>query len=186
MQSLKSLLIGALIAAPAMTIAQERTAGGSLNQEAAWTALRNLIDQANGEVRTVRADVNAIKACALKGMLHSPGVAGADEAGCMAPMSTSMLWTYKASSTNTNWDQFTYTYPKGGITIPSNPYAIATHKTWGNECSSPYASGKCGALGQRCYVWDHEHSSEKIDPGCNKDCQKIEVITKRLNFFQCE
>jgi len=169
-----------------MTIAQERTAGGSLNQEASWNALRNLIEQATGDVKMVRADLNAIKACALKGMLHSPGVAGADEAGCMTPISTSMLWTYKESSTKTDTNQFTYTYPKG-LPLPTNPYAIATHKTWGGECASPYGnSGKCSVPGQRCYTWSSESYSKKIDGGCNKDCQFTTVTTKQLNFFQCE
>lgn len=51
MRSLTPLLLCALLAAPVVAVAQERTAGGNLQQEASWTALRTLADQANSNAK---------------------------------------------------------------------------------------------------------------------------------------
>ncbi|TKW61556.1 MAG: hypothetical protein DI628_02725 [Blastochloris viridis] len=60
-----------------MPSAQERTAGGSLGNEASWSALRNMIDKTNGDVNVVRVDLNAMKNCAAQGKIWKPG------AGCV-------------------------------------------------------------------------------------------------------
>lgn len=58
---------------------QERTAGGSLGNEASWNALKNLIDKTDGDVAIIKTDVNAIKDCATKGQIWQPGK------GCISP-----------------------------------------------------------------------------------------------------
>lgn len=68
------------------TFAQERTVGGPLQTEASWAALQNRIEATNGNVATLRADVDAMKKCNLMGKIHAPGVEGADANGCKSTM----------------------------------------------------------------------------------------------------
>lgn len=73
MQPLLSLLVGAALAVSLSVAAQERTAGGSLGNEASWTALKSMIGRTDGEVSILRTDVNAIKACAAQRKLWVSG-----------------------------------------------------------------------------------------------------------------
>ncbi|TKW60667.1 MAG: hypothetical protein DI628_07140 [Blastochloris viridis] len=63
--------------------AQERTAGGSLNMEASWSALQNIADQANNNAKSAHIRLNQVDACARKGAFYATGQAGADGNGCM-------------------------------------------------------------------------------------------------------
>lgn len=81
MRSLTPLLLGALLVAPALASAQERTAGSNLSQEASWNALKSLISKTDGDVQVTRVDVNALKAqmksvtdCARTGALWNGSV----------------------------------------------------------------------------------------------------------------
>lgn len=55
-----------LMLAPAMLVAQERTAGGTLRTEMSWAALSNLVDVANRRIDIVQTDVEKIKECAFQ------------------------------------------------------------------------------------------------------------------------
>ncbi len=52
-------------------IAQERTAGGSLQNEASWSALKSLVDKAQGDTNLNKIDIKAIKDCAASGKLYA-------------------------------------------------------------------------------------------------------------------
>ncbi|MBW9067142.1 hypothetical protein [Agrobacterium pusense] len=60
----------------AMPYAQERTAGGTLQNQASWTALQGLLEQANGNARNAHTRLNKTEACAQRGMLYAPGRSG--------------------------------------------------------------------------------------------------------------
>ena len=63
--------------------AQEVTAGGNLDTQMTWMALKSLADQANGNAKTSLILATAIKNCGVQDMLYSPGTAGADPTtGC--------------------------------------------------------------------------------------------------------
>lgn len=68
-----------------LAFSQERTAGGNLGLETNWNALKNLVDQANGNSKLALTLAEAIKRCGIKGTFYSPGVEGADEEGCLQP-----------------------------------------------------------------------------------------------------
>ncbi len=53
-------------------VAQERTAGGSLQTEASWTALQSMIGKTNGDVSIIKTDLNAMKACAADRKIWDP------------------------------------------------------------------------------------------------------------------
>lgn len=60
----------------AMPYAQERTAGGTLQNQASWSALQNLTEQANGNAKNAHIRLNKTEACAQRGMLYAPGRSG--------------------------------------------------------------------------------------------------------------
>lgn len=62
-------------------LAQERTAGGSLSQEAGWTALKSKIETTDGNLKVLKAN---IAACNKVYKLYAPGENGADVQGCIA------------------------------------------------------------------------------------------------------
>ncbi len=53
-------------------VAQERTAGGSLQTESSWTALKAMIGKTDGDVSLLKTDVNAIKSCAAQKKMWDP------------------------------------------------------------------------------------------------------------------
>ncbi len=72
--------------------AQERTASGNLQVESSWTALKVLVDAAQGTARTAQitadsalAKANRIEICNRKGLLYGPGVSGSDADDCISP-----------------------------------------------------------------------------------------------------
>jgi hypothetical protein len=62
-----SLLMVLMVAS--VVQAQERTAGGSLQAEASWGALKSMIERTDGNVATLKIDVNAMKACGALGKI---------------------------------------------------------------------------------------------------------------------
>lgn len=79
-----TIMFSAALALPLLAVAQERTAGGNLQTEATWTALKNATDQANGNAKMALSLAEAIKNCGMKGLVYAPGMAGADSTGCKA------------------------------------------------------------------------------------------------------
>ena len=97
---LRFLGLVALCALATPLHAQERTAGGSLNNQMTWTALKSLSEQANANAKTAKILAEAIAACGQKSMLYSPGQTGADAQGCKPAMpdpSTLNINTYTKS-----------------------------------------------------------------------------------------
>ncbi len=71
--------------------AQERTAAGNLQTETSWSALKTLVEAAQGTARTAQisadgamAKANRIEACNKKGLLYGPGVSGRDAEDCIS------------------------------------------------------------------------------------------------------
>ncbi|NTB05787.1 hypothetical protein [Agrobacterium tumefaciens] len=62
--------------------AQERTAAGSLQMQASWSALQSIADQANKNAQSAHIRLNRIDLCARKGMFYAPEQPGAEE-GCL-------------------------------------------------------------------------------------------------------
>lgn len=99
MRSLTPLVIGALLWAPAICLAQERTAGGSLQQEASWSALTNLIDQASASAKIANITANEalmiarkIELCGKAGLIYAPNTPDADAiTGCKSVTTSSQL-----------------------------------------------------------------------------------------------
>jgi hypothetical protein len=79
------MIASVALASVSFAHAQETTAGGSLQMETSWNALRLLVDGANNNARTAQILANAIRTCGIKGMFYSPGVAGVDGDSCKAP-----------------------------------------------------------------------------------------------------
>lgn len=67
-----------------MPYAQERTAGGPLDTQMSWTALKNLTDQASNNAKAAHIRLNQLEICAKKKMLYSPSTVGADGDGCIS------------------------------------------------------------------------------------------------------
>ncbi len=65
-----SALLGLAFVSPAA--AQERTAGGTLQNEASWAALQSLIGKVQGDVAVAKIDIEAIKNCARLGQVWNP------------------------------------------------------------------------------------------------------------------
>ncbi|TKW62057.1 MAG: hypothetical protein DI628_05410 [Blastochloris viridis] len=62
--------------------AQETVAGGTLDTQMSWAALKGVAEQANGNAKTSLALATAIRDCGIKDMIYSPGTNGADANGC--------------------------------------------------------------------------------------------------------
>lgn len=73
-----------LLLLPVSLHAQERTAGGSLSNEASWAALKSKIERTDGNLAVVKTDVDAMKSCAASGKIWKPGT-GCVEATIAAP-----------------------------------------------------------------------------------------------------
>ena len=78
-----SLLAILCLLAP-LAHAQERTATGTLDNQASWAALKSLTEQANTNAQTAHIRLNQWDICAKQGMLYAPGEAGANAQGCKA------------------------------------------------------------------------------------------------------
>jgi hypothetical protein len=88
MRFIPSLLVVACVAAPLMPAhALETTAGNTLQVQTNWSALKALIDKTDGDVRIVKADVDAIRACNGQSMFYMPADPRADEHGCKSSTS---------------------------------------------------------------------------------------------------
>ena len=78
-----SLLFATLLLVPTLSFAQERTASSGLEMQASWTALKSLVEQANGNAKIAKIGVDAIIACNEKKMLYAPNNAARDAGGCI-------------------------------------------------------------------------------------------------------
>ena len=86
-KKLPLLLATSLLALPLTGVhAQERTAGGSLQNQASWNALASLLEKTNGDVKTLGIQVNQQKTCNKKGAFWIPENKTADADGCVAPI----------------------------------------------------------------------------------------------------
>ncbi|TKW60640.1 MAG: hypothetical protein DI628_07000 [Blastochloris viridis] len=81
-----SLLLIAILCCTSISLhAQERTAGGNLQNEASWNALKGIADSANNNAKSAHIRLNQVEACGKLGMFYAPGAAGSDGQGCKAP-----------------------------------------------------------------------------------------------------
>jgi hypothetical protein len=71
-----------LLATPAM--AQERTAGSSLDTQMTWSGLSSQITTVKQRADSAHIRVDQVEVCGRKGMVYSPGN-GADGQGCVTP-----------------------------------------------------------------------------------------------------
>lgn len=77
-----AVICSAVLLAP-FTLAQERTAGSSLENQMTWTALSSMAKNAADKADMVDVRVNQIVVCSRKKMLYAPGMNGADSEGCV-------------------------------------------------------------------------------------------------------
>lgn len=109
------ILITLLASASLSANAQERTASGALNTEANWTALSNLVQQANSQARVAtiaatdaQTKANSMIGCAASGKLF-------DGTACK-PISGTLRANYvTASNTAFRWPSATATCPAGTV-----------------------------------------------------------------------
>ncbi len=84
MRYLTPLLLSTLLVLPHLPHAQERTATGNLDQQASWTALKNLAEQANGNAKIAKITSDKIVACNNVQKLYAPDNPAKDANGCIA------------------------------------------------------------------------------------------------------
>lgn len=143
---MKSIPILAAICLLAISAhAQERTAGGALDVQMTWTALKGIADAAKhqAEVATIAANAaldktKKIEACGLKGMFYTPEKAGADGEGCAA-IGGNNRWT----PSNIN----PHLWAKGG-------YIYTSHFAQRGIPACPTGAGlgiRCATKGSTCY-----------------------------------
>lgn len=80
-----------LLVMPVLGVSQERVAGGSLQQEASWSALKHLAELANSNAMLANTLAQALATCNDKKMLYSPSSADKDANGCIMPASPTMF-----------------------------------------------------------------------------------------------
>lgn len=161
--ALSAILGCLLVSSPAS--AQETTAGGTLDTQASWTALQNMLSATNGNVSLLRTDVNAMKTCAAtlkmwqpgkgcvdisdpdvakiiacgkQGKVYGSGTAGADGNGCVTMADNSLRWS------------------EGVRQMKAAPHTIAYMKelSKAKDCrvygGTDYGDGDSSIVGQRC------------------------------------
>lgn len=77
-------IIAAMVLVAPLVHAQERAAGGTLHTQMSWSALSSKIGVVDSKAVAANARLDQIEACGVKGMLYTPGQAGADPQGCKA------------------------------------------------------------------------------------------------------
>ncbi len=90
----------------------ESTANGSLDTQASWSALKNLIDINGMGINLLKVDVNKIRACNSQKKLWAPGP-GADADGCVATASGVQVTTVNNSAVAWRWPSVTVACPAG-------------------------------------------------------------------------
>jgi len=68
--------------------AQERYTPGTLQAEANWTAMKNLVTAADMKAEAAQILIEAMRGCAEKGLLYNPSATTADDQGCNASIAT--------------------------------------------------------------------------------------------------
>jgi hypothetical protein len=170
-------LVAITLLTPWIVNAQERTAGGSLQTEASWSALKNLIDKVQGDTTINKIDINAIKSCASQGKLYAGSgcqdvaiptdprvtsiidcgnqgkVYSADQHTCIK-VTGSNRWTYSRSGPTGG----TATHVKNAFTKMGIPLCSNGLNTLAKTCTT--LNTECGAIGD---------TSER---GCSSDGNK--------------
>lgn len=113
-------------------IAQERAAAGALDTQVSWTALKNLIDQANASSSSAHARIDQVVVCGKAGMLYAPETPGANAQGCVRPQVTT-----QNTPVNCEW----YNLPQGSkhLICPSNKVIMGLayeNDTWSRKTDS--------------------------------------------------
>ena len=99
MHKFSTLFLTAVLAMPVtFGQAQEFSSRGNLSAEVNWTSLNNLIGRNKGEIDVLRTDLDAMKGCSAKGMLHAPESPNKDANGCVGIISPNMVVQIEASS----------------------------------------------------------------------------------------
>lgn len=113
------------LAWPLGVFAQERAAGGNLEVQANWTALKNMITAQDMKITGLTDLANAIKGCGVKGMIYAPGTAGIDGQGCKTAggslATTRVQQTYNA-----------FRWPAGSVSCPAGTRVLSG----GASCTS--------------------------------------------------
>lgn len=109
-------MMAALCLAVAPVHAQERTASGPLETQASWSALKSMVESTNGNLATLRIEVDAIKKCGTQSMIYAPGGPNSDASGCASVGSSVQVGTV----TNTS----SYSTRTVNVTFPK-PFAKA-------------------------------------------------------------
>ena len=84
-------LLATLLTLGVPALAQERTAGGPLQNEASWAALKNLTEQANANAKTAHIRLDQMALCGNKSMFYAPDAEDADTDGCKPGQSQDTL-----------------------------------------------------------------------------------------------
>lgn len=147
---------------PVAVWAQERVATGGLQHQADWSALSNMIHKTAGDTAVLRVDVDAMKACNAKGMMHAPGVEGADEQGCVKAAGSSKFVTVSNNATAYRHANSGVTCPTGTVVVGGGGSCINLHASTGDmrmPTSSPWGNGwfvQCDTSSKRdtrAHVW---------------------------------
>jgi len=75
-------LLAAMVAVSLPVLAQERTAGTTLDTQMTWSALNTRVESASNKANAVNTRVDQVAVCGGKGLVYAPGSAGADAQGC--------------------------------------------------------------------------------------------------------
>jgi len=133
-----------LLALPVIVIAQERIAGGALQQEASWSALKSLADIARSRADMALDKIAKMEACGQAGRIYAPGAAGADAQGCR-PAVSQQTCTYSYSlkdlgGNGSNRGNYgTGNYSRCVAALPGPEYQLVSYDVCYedlNECSS--------------------------------------------------
>jgi len=121
--------------------AQESTATGPLENQMSWSALHNLIEQANGNAKNALTLATAIKDCGVQKKIYGPGAEGADANGCVS-IQTHMHWNAVKSAM--------WTVYKGGNQAMIQ--SITAFPLCSNVGEKPVQMNFCQTLNKTCYT----------------------------------
>lgn len=81
---MKKLLAISMVLLPAVTMAQERSAGQAYDAQVNWAALNNKIDLVSNQNKVLTSTIAKFQACNLKKRIYIPTDTAADADGCVA------------------------------------------------------------------------------------------------------
>lgn len=124
------LLILACLLITLPVMAQERTAGGALQTQASWGALKSMVDKTNGDVRIIQIDMGEMKKCAALGKLWIAGQ------GCV-------------NAKSDDYDQILLCGSTGKVYNPNTKQCLmASPPRWAYYVMGEYAGGNSGLVGR--------------------------------------